>query len=465
MAHDEHFASMPLRRLRFRDDGTFRVLQLADVQDGPDVSPDALELIDAAIEESDPDLVVLTGDQIRGYDPAFVETFTARHGEHPGSGIPLGVRAEMALDGRSDAWMRFDRRGQGDGSAALRRTKSKVMASFVQFLEPIVSRGIPFAATYGNHDFQCGIGVDEQDAMYRRFPGCLNPPAADGDNGGDGASQDGQAIVCEPGTFALPVLSNDGQDIALGIVLVNSGDYDAGGYGAPSDTAVQWLPEAQKQLRGMRQSLGGRDAAVPSIAFQHIPPQQIYRCLRRASAFTPHAVEGSGPFAGSYFVPDPDVCRPGTALGEGPCCSARDTGEFAALRDTDGYFALYSGHDHKNTIIGSVDGIDLGYSPTCGFSSYGPKPEDHALRLFVFKQDDPRGYDTTLLTYADLVHHPVRARIRACAAQVLPASTASVGDALRRSATGLRCFAAAGCAVLIGIAGAGIVHRRRRGGV
>lgn len=58
-------------RLRFRPDGTFRVLQLADVQDGPDVSRRAIMLIEAAVKRADPDLVVLTGDQIRGYDPAF----------------------------------------------------------------------------------------------------------------------------------------------------------------------------------------------------------------------------------------------------------------------------------------------------------------------------------------------------------------------------------------------------------
>ena len=31
--------------LRFREDGSFRVLQMADVQDGPDVLPDTIRLI------------------------------------------------------------------------------------------------------------------------------------------------------------------------------------------------------------------------------------------------------------------------------------------------------------------------------------------------------------------------------------------------------------------------------------
>lgn len=35
-SYDEH---------RFREDGSFRVLQMADVQDGPDVLPDTIRLI------------------------------------------------------------------------------------------------------------------------------------------------------------------------------------------------------------------------------------------------------------------------------------------------------------------------------------------------------------------------------------------------------------------------------------
>ena len=51
--------------LRFRDDGTFRILQVSDIQDGPHVNEDTLQLIGDAVREADPDLVVLTGDQIR----------------------------------------------------------------------------------------------------------------------------------------------------------------------------------------------------------------------------------------------------------------------------------------------------------------------------------------------------------------------------------------------------------------
>ena len=79
--------------LRFRGDGhgdgTFRVLQMADVQDGPDVDPDTVALIEAK-----PDLVVFTGDQIRGYDPAWMRTFLRRRGERPGDHVREVTRFE-----------------------------------------------------------------------------------------------------------------------------------------------------------------------------------------------------------------------------------------------------------------------------------------------------------------------------------------------------------------------------------
>ena len=85
--------------LRFHDDGTFRVLQMADVQDGPDVLPDTIRLIREAIREADPDLVVFTGDQIRGYDPAYIDTFLRRRGEEPGARVRAVTEIEAKIRG------------------------------------------------------------------------------------------------------------------------------------------------------------------------------------------------------------------------------------------------------------------------------------------------------------------------------------------------------------------------------
>ena len=45
----------------------FKIMQITDIQEIPAVSPDTTALLEAAVEAENPDLVVYTGDQIKGY--------------------------------------------------------------------------------------------------------------------------------------------------------------------------------------------------------------------------------------------------------------------------------------------------------------------------------------------------------------------------------------------------------------
>lgn len=433
-----------MTNLRFREDGSFRVLQMADIQDGPNVLPDTIRLIREAIRKADPDLVVFTGDQIRGYDPAYIDTFLRRRGEEPGARVRAVTEVEAKLRGiNRRARNRVNNRllaMKSDGSnpdvqqtastasttstlvysttsdpqdvpttldELMDETRDKVRRTFAGFLGPVIEAEVPFAATYGNHDFQCGILADEQDGIYREFPGCLNPVDS-----------------LEPGTFALPIEASDGSGrVAMSVMMVNSGDYagkpeendaqypayvvnprgldlaDSDGYGTPSPEAIDWLGAVQSEL-GER---NGDGKPVPAIAFQHIPPQEFYDCLKEVPAWTPNAVEGARTHAGHCYVLNHEICRPGSQLGEAIGCADENVGEVDALREAGGYFALFCGHDHKNAFVGHAHGIDLGYAPTCGFECYGPKSRYRGIRLFEFHESNPAGYVTRMLTWGDLV--------------------------------------------------------------
>ena len=52
-------------KLKFKNED-FKILQIADTQEGSRVSPDTLALINTAIEKEKPDLIVYSGDQIWG---------------------------------------------------------------------------------------------------------------------------------------------------------------------------------------------------------------------------------------------------------------------------------------------------------------------------------------------------------------------------------------------------------------
>ena len=48
--------------MRMNKDGLFKIMQITDMQEIPKVSPDTMALLEAAIEDEKPDLVVYTGD-------------------------------------------------------------------------------------------------------------------------------------------------------------------------------------------------------------------------------------------------------------------------------------------------------------------------------------------------------------------------------------------------------------------
>lgn len=460
--------------LRFRADGTFRVLQMADIQDGPDISPDTITLIAAAIRKADPDLVVLTGDQIRGYDPAYIRTFLRRRGDRIGEHVRAVTKFEARWHGMAHEIDPSipDTSIEDRERELLDDARSKVRRTFAAFLSPIVEADVPFAATYGNHDFQCGILNDEQDDMYREFPGCLNPKVEANSNG---ETHKTTPLAIEPGTFAMPVKSANGERIAMSIMMVNSGDYadkpsntnpsyaayavgsrgldlaDSDGYGTPSPQAVQWLADVQQTLGEMN----GDNKPVPSIAFQHIAPQEFYDCLREVPAWTPNAVEGSRTFAGHCYVLDENVCQPDGMLGESIGCADENVGQVEAMREAGGYFALYCGHDHKNAFVGHVHGMDLGYAPTCGFTSYGPKSRLRGIRLFEFREDNPASYRTRMLNWGELVGRYSANEVRVFFEDHCVTDAAGVRNELRRPQVFLTLSAIFAGAV------AGIVHAAR----
>ncbi|MCT6918846.1 MAG: serine/threonine protein phosphatase, partial [Bifidobacteriales bacterium] len=266
--HDRPLSvSARLGRLQFHYSGKFRLLQLADVQEGPKVSADTIRLIGAACDAAKPDLVVFSGNQVAGYDTAYEHTFRKRRWSTPLDGIysaGLSMGGALGLGGASlkrsaksqDGQAAADRREPGSRDAErvrqqnIKHTEDLVRRTVGLITGPLVERGIPFVVTYGNHDFQCGLDTDQMDAIYREVPGCLNPEATvahpDRVHALIGSALPSQtAFVCAPGTFALPVADCDGHGVVMGLVLVDSGDYArAGGYGSPSAQALDFLAAA-----------------------------------------------------------------------------------------------------------------------------------------------------------------------------------------------------------------------------
>lgn len=175
--------------LQFGDDGKFTILNFSDIQDGYPLMTITKKLIKDTLSKVQPDLVVLTGDNIAG--------------------------------GRTT-------------------TKVVTRAAINDFMSIFEEAGVPVAAVFGNHDdqsaladkeyqmsvyesYDCFVGYDEGEAL----PGC--------------------------GTYNLPILSSDGTHYAFNIWMTDSGTYnsenDLGGYACTTKEQIAWYVEKSNELK------------------------------------------------------------------------------------------------------------------------------------------------------------------------------------------------------------------------
>ncbi len=120
-------------KLEFNNDSTFKIMQIADTQDGSRISPDTINLITTAIKREKPNLVVFSGDQIWGIYNFF-------------------------------------------------GNKDKIRKSLSEITKPVRDAGIPFAVCFGNHDRQVGMTDEEQFEIYKTLDGFIgeDTPGIDG---------------------------------------------------------------------------------------------------------------------------------------------------------------------------------------------------------------------------------------------------------------------------------------------
>ena len=261
-------------------------------------------------------------------------------------------------------------------------TAEGVYAGIKAILQPVVDRGIPFTVVFGNHDNDdgCPVSRDEQFAYYQTFPGCL--------------AYDAVPEMYGTGTHNLPIYASEGSETKFNLWMIDSNDYDRvnGGYDYVHQDQIDWYEKTSKALEEKEGHL------VPSIAFQHIIVPEVAELLV------------DSPFSGENAISKVIngenkllMLKPGKASGillEFPCPSNTNSGEFASWKERGDVIAASFGHDHINTFIGNVDGIDLVMCPGVTFQSYG-RYITRAVRIFELDENDPWSYDTHLYKFTD----------------------------------------------------------------
>lgn len=174
--------------LRFNSDHKFKIMQIADTQEIPAVSPDTLSLINNALDREKPDLVIFTGDQIKGYSKKFKKD-------------PAIIESTIDI-----------------------------------LVEPIAKRNIPFMVTYGNHDAQCGVDNRGQYKFYAKYDNFISGDLRNADDVGTADIQIYSSTEDKP-VFELYIIDSHGKA------------KDGAGYAPVDKEQIEWYVSRREQLK------------------------------------------------------------------------------------------------------------------------------------------------------------------------------------------------------------------------
>lgn len=283
----------------------------------------------------------------------------------------------------------FDFWGKGE---KCRKNVEKAIKSLFAVFEKF---DIPFVLTFGNHDRETGLPNDEQVEFYKKIKNCICF-----DDLNDGRP--------DAATFNVPVYSSNGENVAMNIYVVDTGAKIKGMYQGVRSEQLEWLDKTSQEMN------------TSSIVFQHIPVDEIYNFLEKVPKGTKDSEAAYGTRKGEYYKLCDDIKYKGD-YGETPAALPIECGEFEQLKKHGDVFAVFCGHDHYNSFIGTVDGIDLGYCPGAGYNTYGTN--QRAVRMFEFDESDVRNYQTYTVNYGDVCGKPLAQPVKTFIFSIAPCCT------------------------------------------
>ena len=215
-------------------------------------------------------------------------------------------------------------------------------------LEATISRGIPFAVTWGNHD-------DEQDLSRKELSAHVATKA-----GNLTSTVEGISGVTN---YTLSVKSTDGKRDAAVLYIFDSNSYSpikkVKGYDWIKHDQVEWYRQTSKAFTAANDG-----KPLPALAFFHIPLPEFHEAAQNESA---------------YFV--------GTRK-EKACAPEINTGLAAAMLEAGDVMGVFVGHDHVNDYVVDWRGILLGYGRfTGGATVYHDIPEGNGARIIELTEN------------------------------------------------------------------------------
>lgn len=194
-------------QLKFKADGTFKILQLTDIHGGPNLEKNTSTLIKIALDSEKPDFVIITGDII-------------------------------------------------DGKCKSKRDIKNTIATIASIIE---KRGCPWSVTFGNHDDEHGLmSREELLEIYMSYSKNLTQPGPK-----DIAGVGNYNLLINDSTNTKPISNLYMMDSG------NLAPTEVGGYNWIRFSQVQWYrrisTELQEKYKGIIPSLMFTHIALPEF--------------------------------------------------------------------------------------------------------------------------------------------------------------------------------------------------------
>ena len=273
--------------LKFNSDKKFKIVQFTDIHwvTGNPETKVSEERMNEVLEAEKPDLVVFTGDFVTGKPAA------------------KGIK---------------------------------------ELLAPTVSRNLPFAMVFGNHDEEQDMTREEMYELLKTIPGNMTETT----NGISGISN-----------YVLPLKASDGDKESAVLYFFDSHSYSkleqVKGYDWIKPDQINWYIE--ESSRFTKENEG---TPLPSLAFFHIPLPEYEEAVRSDNAMSI-----------------------GTRR-EKACSPEINSGLFAAMINAGDVMGTFVGHDHVNDYSVYWKGILLNYGRFTGSkTTYHDIPDGNGARV------------------------------------------------------------------------------------
>lgn len=193
--------------------------------------------------------------------------------------------------------------------------------------KPVISRKIPFAVVFGNHDDEQGMTRAELSKIVETFPNCSFVTKVED--------------VYGYGNYVVKIASSEGENTAALLYCMDSNAYSTidsvGGYGWFKFDQINWY---RTQSKSLKEANNGK--LLPALAFFHIPLPEYREAY----------LNQKNPAIGIRL--------------EKECSPDINSGMYTAMLESGDVMGTFVGHDHNNDYIAYLHGIALAYGRFTG---------------------------------------------------------------------------------------------------